>query len=294
MTKIDQEALQYLDSGLQHMWKGEIDTALELYDKAAAVAQSDETREVITIRKAEALIAADREGNEISALPGIVMRRRSHRHVYMAAAVLMRRFVESDDRKRAIFYGEIARAAVAELNDPFARATVLNHLGITLVADSQFPQAVEALEEAMLSMSLLDDSREDYRSLRSSILGNLGGAKILGGDIKPGIKILEGVFHQLDDDYLVAEACLDLCFAYMELERYDIAEMYGDRALHLASVRRQIRNGNHLLGEICLRTQRYDEADQHFDVVASYYPDFKNVKQLLTAVDLCAVVNWKA
>jgi tetratricopeptide (TPR) repeat protein len=294
MTMNERDALQYLESGLQHMWKGEIDAALELYDKASAAAESDDTREVITIRKAEALIASERDGAEVSALPGIVMRRRSHRHVYMAAAVLMRRFVEADDRKRAIFYGEIARTAVAELNDPFARATVLNHLGITLVADSQFAPAVEALEEAMLSMSLLDESRDDYRSLRSSILGNLGGAKILGGETRAGIKVLEGVFHQLDDNYLVAEACLDLCFAYMELERYDIAEMYGDRALHLASVRRQIRNGNHLLGEICLRTQRYDEADQHFDVVASYYPEFKNVKQLLTAVDLCAVVNWKA
>lgn len=276
------------------MWKGEVDAALALYDRASVVAESDDTREVITIRKAEALIAADREGAEVGALPGIVMRRRSHRHVYMAAAVLMRRFVESDDRKRAIFYGEIARNAVAELNDPFARATVLNHLGITLVADSQFQPAIEALEEAMTAMALLDDSREDYRSLRSSILGNLGGAKVLCGETKAGIKVLEGVFHQLDDDYLVAEACLDLCFGYMELERYDIAEMYGDRALKVASVRRQIRNANHLLGEICLRTSRYDEADGHFDVVASYYPDFKNVKQLLVSVDLCAVVNWKA
>jgi len=28
--------------------------------------------------------------------------------------------------------------------------------------------------------------------------------------------------------------------------------------------------------------------------VASFYPDFKNVKELLLAVDLGAVVNWKA
>ncbi len=70
--------------------------------------------------------------------------------------------------------------------------------------------------------------------------------------------------------------------------------MYGRRALELATVKRQIRNANHLLGEICLRTERYEEADGFFDVVAAYYPDFKNVKQLLVAVDLCAVVNWKA
>jgi hypothetical protein len=80
----------------------------------------------------------------------------------------------------------------------------------------------------------------------------------------------------------------------MELGRYDVAESYGLRALRTAEVKRQIRNANHLLGEICLRTGRYDESDAYFDVVAGFYPEFKNVKQLLVAVDLCAVVNWKA
>lgn len=294
MTDMNQNALQLLESGLQLMWRGEVEAALKLYDEAIGAADSEETRELLTIRKAEALIAAEREGAEISALPGIVMRRRSPRHVYLAANTLQRRYCETDDRKRAIFYGEIARTAVAELNDPFARASVLNSLGITLAADSQFGPAVEALEEGLVAMQNLGDDRDIHASLRASLLGNLGGAKVLRGDIQDGISVLEGVFHQLDDDYLVAEACLDLCFGYMELERYDIAEMYGDRALKLARVKRQIRNANHLLGEICLRTSRYDEADGHFDVVASYYPDFKNVKQLLVAVDLCAVVNWKA
>ncbi|HEX2060875.1 MAG TPA: hypothetical protein VHK90_09035, partial [Thermoanaerobaculia bacterium] len=67
MTDKDREALQFLETGLQHMWKGEVDAALALYDRASAIAESDDTREVITIRKAEALIAADRDGAEISA-----------------------------------------------------------------------------------------------------------------------------------------------------------------------------------------------------------------------------------
>jgi tetratricopeptide (TPR) repeat protein len=294
MTEREQQALQLCDLGLQRMWKGEIEAALELYELAAEAAETDETRELITIRKAEALIAAEREGSEVGALAGIVMRRRSPRHVYLAAGTLMRRFVESDDRRRAIFYGEIARDAAAELGEPFARASILNHLGITLVADSQFAPAIDALEDALSVLRPLGDDREDIRSLRASILGNLGGAKILDGECAEGVRILERVFHRLDDQYLVAEACLDLCFGYLELERYDIAEMYGRRALNLSSVKRQVRNANHLLGEVCLRTSRYEESDAHFDVVAGFYPEFKNVKQLLVAVDLCAVVNWKA
>ena len=288
------DALQLCEMGLQHMWRGEFDAAIGLYDRAAAAVECDETRELITIRKAEALIAAEREGAEIGALPGIVMRRRSPRHVYIAASVLMRRFVESDDRRRAIFYGEIARTAVAQFGEPLAQASVLNHLGNTLVADSQFAAAIKVLDEAVIALETCDPSRAEVRSLRPVVLGNLGGAHVLGGTAKKGIRILESVLHDLDEEYNVIEAYLDLCFGYMEQERYDIAEMYGRRALELATVKRQVRNANHLMGEICLRTDRYGESDAYFDVVAGFYPDFKNVKQLLVAVDLCAVVNWKA
>jgi tetratricopeptide (TPR) repeat protein len=294
MTEREREALQLCEAGLQHMWKGDVDSAIEVYDRAAVIAASDETRELITIRKAEALIASEREGAEVAALPGIVMRRRSPRHVYMAATVLMRRFVEADDRRKAIFYGEIARSSVGEMNDSFARATVLNHLGITLVVDSQFASAIEVFTEAVQAITPLAEKAEDASILFAGIRANLGGAKVLSGACDEGIRLLEGAMSGLVEDYERTEALLDLCFGYMEIERYDISEMYGRRALELATVKRQIRNANHLLGEICLRTERYEEADGFFDVVAAYYPEFKNVKQLLVAVDLCAVVNWKA
>lgn len=294
MTGKDREALQHCEVGLQHMWKGEVGAALAAYDRAAAVAVSEETRELITIRKGEALIAADREGPEVSALPGIVMRRRSPRHVYMAASVLMRRYVETDDRRRAIFYGEIARTAAAELKDPFARATVLNYLGITMVADSQLDSAAEAFEEALVALDAMPESNELVSALASGVTANLGGTRILCGNIEEGVHLIETVLNELDDATERAEACLDLCLGYVELEDYDTAEDLAREGLSLASTRRQIRNANHLLGEICVRTGRFEEADVYFDVVAGFYPQYSNVKQLLTEVNLCSVVNWKA
>jgi tetratricopeptide (TPR) repeat protein len=276
------------------MWKGQVGAALLAYDRAWDFAESEETRELITIRKGEALIAADREGPEVSALPGIVMRRRNHRHVYMAASVLMRRFVELDDRRRAIFYGEIARTAAAALNDSFARATVLNYLGITLVADSQFDQAIDAFEEALVALDSIEKANDFVNSFASGITANLGGTKILAGELDEGVHLIETVLDELDDATERAEACLDLCLGYVELEDYDTAEDLAREGLSLASTRRQIRNANHLLGEICVRTGRYEEADVYFDVVAGFYPQFSNVKQLLTEVNLCSVVNWKA
>lgn len=275
------------------MWRGDADAALELYARAGCVAEAEETQELITIRKAEALIALDRQGPEIAALAGIVMRRRSARHVYLAANTLQRYLCESDQRPRAIFYGGIARRAADELGDPIARMSVLNHLGVTLVTDSQFKLAIEALDEALTILGHME-SNEQSRSLGAAILANLGGAKVLCGEAAEGVCMLERALPELDDPYDRAEAFLDLCFGFMELGDNEVAERFGRAALPLASVPRQVRNANHLLGEICVRTSRYDDADAFFDVVASFYPHFRNVKQLLIAVDVCSVVNWKA
>lgn len=293
MREIDRDAHALCELGLQHMWQGEVDAALDAYGRALAAVESEEVRELITIRKAEALIAIDREGAEVSALPGIVMRRRSPRHVYLAAYTLLRRFSEANDRQRALFYGQIANTAAAELGEPLARANVLNGLGVTHVAESQFKDGIEKFDEAL---KIIATAPHDERvlALRPVVIGNLGGAKIVSGDTEDGIAMVETVIDELNADDLIAEGCLDLCFGYVELEAYDIAEMHGQRGLDLAVTRRQVRNGHHLLGEICVRTNRYAEADRHFDVVAGFYPEFKNVKQLLVAVDLFSVVNWKA
>lgn len=293
MNVSDQEALQHCELGLQEMWRGDAAAALAQYEHAAAVAVDDETRELITIRKAEALIALDREGPEIAALPGIVMRHRSPRHVYLAAGTLQRHLCEGEHRSRAIFYGGIARRAADELGEPLARISILNHLGVTLVADSQFQLAIEALEEASRVLELLDDN-EQRRSLTAAVIANLGGAKVLCGECAAGVRLLEIALPELEETYDRAEAFLDLCFGYMELGDNAAAERFGRAAIQLAAVPRQVRNAHHLVGEICVRTGRHDEADGLFDVVASFYPDFRNVKQLLIAVDVCSVVNWKA
>ncbi len=295
MIENDHEALQLCESGLQQMWTGAAEAAIETYDRALALAESEETRELITIRKAEALIAAEREGSEITALPAIVMRRRTPAHVYHASSALARKYADSpNDRKRALFYGEIARRAADELGEPYARANVLNNLGVVLVADSQFSQGADAFIEAL---DIIDDNHgadQRLRELRAGVTANLGGTKILLDIPREGIRLIESVLRELTVTEDRTEAMLDLALGYMNVEAFTTAETYGRHALELAAARRQTRNANHLLGEICIRTKRYDEADRYFDVVAGYYPDYKNVKQLLVAVDLCSVVNWKA
>ena len=292
MSERDSEALRHCEAGLQHMWRGEVDEALAEYDVALEDASAEEIRELITIRKAEALIAVERDGPEIAALAAIVMRRRSSRHVYMASAVLLRRYSNLQDRRRAIFYGDIASNAVVELDDAFARAALLNNLGVVLVEDSQFGRAIESFEGALESIAAVPQ-HPHAEPLRVSATVNLGGAKIMNDDYESGIELIETVILHVDDAEWRADALLDLSLGYLNVEEFDTAEELAREALSLACTRRQVRNGNHLLGEICTRTGRWDEADVHFDVVAGFYPGFKNLKQLLTAVDLCKIVNWK-
>jgi tetratricopeptide (TPR) repeat protein len=294
MKDRDKRARELCEAGLQRMWQGDVEPALDFYIKALELAEDEDLRELITIRKAEALIAADRQGDEIAALPKIVMRRRSARHVYMAATVLMRRYVELEDRRRAIFYGEIGRKAAEDLGDAMARASVLNGLGIAFAANSDFAAALDALEEAYDALTLLPENREDVRSFRPAILGNIGGVKVVNGDTAEGIRLLEQALPFLDEDYLISEVMLDLCLGYSDLGDYETAEAFGIRGLDLATVPRQVRNGNHLLARIALAQGRDDDASDYLDVVASYYPEYPAVKELLMKVDLSAVVNWKA
>src|SRR5262249_61529892 len=53
---------------------GEIEAALDMYDAALQLTDDEEARELITINKADAMIAIEQTGPEVQALPMIVMR----------------------------------------------------------------------------------------------------------------------------------------------------------------------------------------------------------------------------
>src|SRR6266446_457151 len=87
---------------------GDLERALDVYDSAMAETDDDELRELITINKADALVALERGGPEVQALPTILMRRRNPRHTFLASYALLYKCRISRETKRAIFYGHIA------------------------------------------------------------------------------------------------------------------------------------------------------------------------------------------
>lgn len=292
MSIHDQESERLRQEAVALMWRGCLDEALAAYDVALATAESEDQRELVTIGKAEALIAADRDGAEVRELAAIVMRRRSPGHVYRAAYALMYRYSDTDC-KRAMFYGEIASKAAAELDEIVPRAKVLNGLGVIQMIDARFGDAADSFARAIAFIEPLEGDDEAAK-LMPSCVANLGGAKIHSGDFEEGLALINSVLPLVDDPSSRADFALDLCYAYLQLDRFDEAHAAGEEGLALATEQRLVRNAHYLLGEIAVRTDHFDEAEQHFEALESFYPDFPNLRNLLLAVDLCPILNLKS
>ena len=90
---------------------------------------------------------------------------------------------------------------------------------------------------------------------------------------------------------------LDLCFANVKRERLDEAESWGIRALGLGTEFSRddvVKNSHYLLAETYSEMGRESEADDHYEALASYYPNFPALKHYLRQISLMEVINLRA
>lgn len=292
---LDQHAVRVEElrqAALRQVRSGDYAEALGLYDEALALATDEEVRELITINKADAMIALERTGTEVNELPRVIMRRRSPRHVYLAAYALQYKYRLENDLKRAMFYGQLALRTAEEANESSWRRIVLLELGNIYELDSQIDTAVECFEE---SLAIGEESREnrDRDLSHAYAIENLGYCKLLQGKLDDGLAYVHEALGMLHDPIGRAEAYVDLCYGYVERGDYAQAQIYGEAALEIAKDPRQVRNAHYLLGEACYKAGDVDGATHHFDELAKFYPQFRNLKNLLFAIDLRSMVNLK-
>jgi tetratricopeptide (TPR) repeat protein len=271
---------------------GDYEEALSIYDAALSLATDEDVRELISINKADAMIALERTGPEVNELPRVIMRRRSTRHVYLAAYALQYKYRLENDLKRAMFYGQLALRTAEEANEPAWRRIVLLELGNICELDSQIATAVECFEE---SLAIGEESREnrDRDLSHAYAIENLGYCKLLQGKLDDGLAYVHEALGMLSDPIGRAEAYVDLCYGYVERGDYAQAQIYGEAALEIAKDPRQVRNAHYLLGEACYKAGDTEGATYHFDELAKFYPQFRNLKNLLFAIDLRSMVNLK-
>jgi tetratricopeptide (TPR) repeat protein len=277
-------------AGLAKVRGNELEQAIQCYDDALALCVDDDTRELVTINKADAMIALERGGPEVQELARVIMRRRNPRHVCLAAYALQYKHRLESDFKRALFYGQLALRAADEANDLAYKRAVLVDLGNIYEMDSQIERAIESFEQAL---ELLDDADEIHNLSRGYTLENLGYCRLLIGETETGLNTIHDALRYLRDPLGLVEAYVDLCYGYLESGDIERANSYGEKALSCATDARHIRNAHYLLGEVAFTSGDSERADYHFDQLARFYPDFKNLKSVLFAIDLRGMVNLK-
>src|SRR5262249_36785233 len=238
----------------------ELDEGLGLFDEALSLADDDETRELITINKAHAMIGAQRGGPEVQALPMVLMRRRNPRHTFLASYALLYKHRLSGEAKRSIFYGQLAVSAAKETDRPLWELAALNELGTAYGIDSAFEKAVDCFEQALALVETLEESPA-RQSSRVAICQNLGGNKIILGKTHEGIEMIESVLASIEIPSSLSDSYIDLCYGYLDLEEYEKARTVGEKGLEFAGEPRQVRNAHYLLGEACYKTGDVDAAD---------------------------------
>jgi tetratricopeptide (TPR) repeat protein len=292
MSELQSRIEELRQEALAKVRSEEFDDALALYDEALTLATDEEVRELITINKAHALIAAERTGPEVKSLPMILMRRRNVHHTVLASYALLYTHRLANETKRAIFYGQIALEAANQTELPFWKLAVLNELGIVYEVDSQFENAIGCFEQALELIATLDDASQEQFS-RVAIYQNLGYNRLLVGKTVEGIRMIESVLDQIQVPSTLSDSHIDLCYGYLDLQDYPKARQYGETGLELAVEPRQVRNAHYLLGEAAYKMGDVDAAEHHFEQLARFYPQFRHLKSLLFGIDLRSMINLK-
>jgi tetratricopeptide (TPR) repeat protein len=273
--------------------KNELEAALELYDEALAVAGDEELRELIVINKADVLIAMEQTTGEVQKLPAIVMRRRNPHHTFLAAYALTYKHRLQNDVKRGIFYAQIALDTALEANEPLWELGAYNELGGLYEIDGDFEKAMSSFSRALDLVGHVADAGEQKLS-RGAALQNLGASTMLNGAVPEGLELIHTALPLIVSPSSLAEAYIDLCYGYIEMDKLEDARKWGEMGLDLASENRQVRNAHYLLGEAAYKSGNLEVAEFHFGKLAKFYPNFRHLKHLLMAVDLRSMVNLKA
>ena len=290
--KSDERVEQLRQDGLGELRANRPEQALELFDAAFALDPQGEQRELLTINKASALVELRQNGPELQALPMILMRRSNPRHAFFAAYTLQYKFRLEGDYRKANVYGRQALAASEEIAGE-GKAEVLLELGSTCICDSRTEEAIEYFEQALALLEPAAPGRELSVAFAKQ---NLGYSRIISGDVTRGVAMIHEAADQMKvigAEGFLPESHIDLCYGYLELDELEKARHFGELGLAHATESRQIRNAHYLLGEVLYKLGETELAREQFHSLASYYPEFANLTNLLLAVDLRRMVNLK-
>lgn len=282
------------------IWSGDYERALTLYDDGLALARSWKDRDLedlFTCNRATTLIEMDRRDFDLARLKEIVLRNPSSFNGVLAAYVSANAHEARGEYARARFYAQAALAKSREMNLEELTGTSLNLLANLELHESHFEEARDLFTEALARLEAEGESLSRSAAVASD---NLGYCHLALDDIDRGLPLIERSLSVLDGlgarqamDY----PTLDLCFANVKRKHLDEAEDWGRRALALGQeFGRQdvIKNSHYLLAETYSELGRDTDADEQYDALVGYYPDFPALKHYLQQVSLVGLINLRA
>lgn len=281
---------QLREQGVALMMAARHEEALPFFDKALSLGPEEETRDLLIVNKASVHLYLKLNTPEVQQLPQIMLRRPKLRG--LAAYHLATKFENEQDYKRARFYLDTARKCAESNGDDRLKIVTLIDLGNVCACDSKFDEAIVHFEAA-LAYPPINEERTLWHAMATQ---SLGYCQIMIGQPETGlrstIRAVE-LLQQCGAESYLAEAYIDLCLAYLELGQLEEARHFGERGLAQATEARQIRNAHYLLGEVAYKAGDIALATSHFEKLAAYYPDFPQLTNVLFALDLRKMVNFR-
>jgi len=281
------------------VWQGDCDRALLLLDEGLALARGwklRETEDLFLCNRIATLVEMERNDFDLSALKEVVLRHPDGRLGAFAAYTAACAHELRKEYAKARSYAQMSIGRSDGVH-PYLKGVSLNLLGSLELTESRFQTALPMFREAL---EIYSDCDQDTTRETAVAEDNIGYVYIACDEVSVGLPIVERALNQFDAMGARAFTTfpnLDLCLGHLKLEHYDEAERWGIQALALGQEFGQekvIKNSHYLLGEIYSEVGRRGDAEQHFDALSKFYPDFPSLKGFLHQVNVVGMINLRA
>ncbi len=273
------------------------DEALTAFEQCYVLAEKacdEQRRDRAALNRAAVKVVLGESASELAAMRRILMGSSDSVNRHLAAYNVSMHYESVKDREKGLRYARLAldHAEAGEVEEFISRSH--NRIANTLIAESYFEQAREHYLEALAR------EREETRE-HAFILGNLGYCDIVTGRTSVGFRELYAGLRMLRRAGALAWESwirIDLCYAHLEVGRYEDARRHGVKALISAEEHEQheqLKNCLYLLGEVAKVSGESLAAYSYFARLRDeYYPEKAFIADLLMTVDARNLVNLKA
>ena len=253
--------------------------------------------------------AAETElGNGVDVMPElrrILLGSQVDHNRWLASYTIARAHELEGQIKKALFYAKLSRDISAFVDRRELMVSSYNLLGNLLVAEGDEAEAANCYRTALRGT---DEAPPTWTAVTEVNLGYCLLARLAAS--RSGlhrVRLREGLrlaykslrtFRREGAAPLLVWPHLDLCFAYLQMERPRPAKRHGLRALEVAEKfheREVVKNCLYLLGQSAVLEGDLEGARRFFhDLEQRFYPDRTGLADMLMAIDLRQVVNLRA